>query len=78
MSREKGLVIVQYLIDFLHINVLANVVGEFGTGQVSFTYDESDAAMRAMFAAPEIVYELDGEKGLWLKTTPRGTMVIFR
>ena len=29
MSREKGLVIVQYLIDFLHINVLANVVGEF-------------------------------------------------
>ena len=28
MSREKGLVIGQYLIDFLHIDVLANVVGE--------------------------------------------------
>ena len=63
---------------FTRLAMAANVVGEFAAGQVSFTYDESDAAMRAMFAAAEIVYELDGAKGLWLKTTPRGTMVIFR
>lgn len=63
---------------FTRLATAANVVGEFAAGQVSFTYDESDAAMRAMFAAAEIVYELDGAKGLWLKTTPRGTMVIFR
>ena len=56
----------------------ANVVGEFAAGQVSFVYDETDATMRAMFSLAEIVYERDGEKGLWLKTTPRGTTIIFR
>ena len=63
---------------YTRLATAANVVGEFADGHVSFTYDESNAAMRAMFASAEIVYELDGEKGLWLKTTPRGTMVIFR
>lgn len=56
----------------------ANVVGEFAAGQVSFVYDEADATMRAMFSLAEVVYERDGEKGLWLKTTPRGTTIIFR
>ena len=55
-----------------------NVVGEFAAGQVSFTYDESDATMRAVFSLAEIVYDRDGEKGLWLKTSPRGTTIIFR
>ena len=63
---------------YTRLATAANVVGEFAAGQVSFTYDESNAAMRTMFASAEIVYERDGEKGLWLKTTPRGTMVIFR
>ena len=63
---------------YTRLATVANVVGEFADGHVSFTYDESNAAMRAMFASAEIVYELDGEKGLWLKTTPRGTMMIFR
>ncbi len=63
---------------YTRLATAGNIVGAFDDGHVSFTYDESKAAMRAMFASAEIVYELDGEKGLWLKTTPRGTMVIFR
>ena len=63
---------------YTRLATAANVVGEFAADHMSFTYDESNATMRAMFASAEIVYELDGEKGLWLKTTPRGTMVIFR
>ena len=63
---------------YTRLATAANVVGEFAAGHVSFTYDETNATMRAMFASAEIVYELDGEKGLWLKTTPRGTMMIFR
>ena len=63
---------------YTRLATAANVVGEFAADKVSFTYDETNAAMRTMFASAEIVYERDGEKGLWLKTTPRGTMMIFR
>ena len=63
---------------YTRLATAANVVGEFAADKVSFSYDETNAAMRTMFASAEIVYERDGEKGLWLKTTPRGTMMIFR
>ena len=63
---------------YTRLATAANVVGEFAADKVSFDYDEADAAMRAVFRLAEIVYELDGEKGLWLKTTPRGTTIIFR
>jgi hypothetical protein len=56
----------------------ANVVGEFADGHVSFIYDNANPAMRVLFSEAEIAYELNGEKGLWLKTTPHGTMIIFR
>ncbi len=33
---------------------------------------------RSAFQRAEIIYELGGEYGIWLKTTPRGAVLIFR
>jgi len=63
---------------FTRIAAANDVVGEFSPEKISFEYDETNAEMRSAFAQAEIVYELNGERGIWLKTTTRGTLMIFR
>jgi len=61
---------------YIQLASAENVVGEFSN--VSIEYDETDPAMRSRFRMASILYERNGEKGLWLKAAPRGTMILVR
>ena len=63
---------------YLQLASAEHVVGEFSSDKVSVEYDETNPVMRSRFREASILYERDGEKGLWLKASPQGTLIIVR
>ncbi len=55
-----------------------NVVGAFSPDQVSIEYDETDPVLRSRFRKATVIYEHNGEAGLWLRAAPQGTLIIVR
>ena len=63
---------------YMKLASVGNVVGTFASDKVSVEYDETNPVMRSRFREASILYERNGEKGLWLKAAPRGLQVIVR
>lgn len=57
------------------LTVRGSVTGSFGPGQVEFVCPPEKAGL---FRDSEVLTELNGEKGLWLKGTPIGMTIFIR
>ena len=57
------------------LTVRGEVTGSFGPGQVEFVCPPEKAGL---FRESEVLTELNGEKGIWLKGTPIGMTILIR